>query len=383
MPCCSEWGFRLSLPGCGTILRLDGFQNCPQDAECVRRATGAKIVSMMINGESNPERHSDEASQLSQPDRTQTAGQPENATLATISARTGCVGRRMPGRSCRRATPRQSFSTGSRRRAFFAGRGAPAACRCGPTPASFSTVEEAQASGFRACQRCRPEEPLGPSPVARMCAHLAANLDRPVTLAELGRRAKMSPFSAQRLFKKEMGATPAQYQRALRANGLREQLQKGATVTEAIYEAGYGSSSRVYEQAPLGMTPRRFLAGGRGERMRFAVAEAGELGWMIVGATERGICWLAIADSPPMPRHRCRTEFPAAEIAADPELEKTVRTIIDGVQGSKHQQSCRWICAERPFNCGSGVRCRRFPQARRRPTASWPRRWAFRLRRGP
>jgi len=199
----------------------------------------------------------------------------------------------------------------------------------------FETVDDAQASGFRACQRCRPEEPVGPSPVARMCAHLAANLDRPVTLAELGRRTKMSPFSAQRLFKKEMGATPAQYQRALRANGLRQQLQKGATVTEAIYEAGYGSSSRVYEQTPLGMTPGRFLAGGRGERMRFAVAEARELGWMIVGATERGICWLAIADSPADAEASLRTEFPAAEIAVDPQLETTVRAIIAGVEGSK------------------------------------------------
>jgi len=198
----------------------------------------------------------------------------------------------------------------------------------------FRTVEEAQASGFRACQRCRPEEAVGPSPVARMCAHLAAYLDRPVTLAELGRRVKMSPFSAQRLFKREMGATPAQYQRTLRANGLREQLQQGATVTEAIYEAGYGSSSRVYEQAPLGMTPGRFLAGGRGERMRFGVAEAADLGWMIVGATERGVCWLAIADTAAEAEASLRTEFPAAEIAADPELEKTVRGIIEGLQGS-------------------------------------------------
>lgn len=198
----------------------------------------------------------------------------------------------------------------------------------------FRTVEEAQASGFRACQRCKPEEAVGPSPVARMCAHLAANLERPVTLAELGRRVKMSPFSAQRLFKKEMGASPAQYQRTLRANGLREQLQKGATVTEAIYEAGYGSSSRVYEQTPLGMTPGRFLAGGRGERMRFGAAETAGLGWMIVAATERGVCWLALADDAAEAEASLRAEFPAAEMTADPELEKTVREIIDGLQGS-------------------------------------------------
>jgi AraC family transcriptional regulator of adaptative response/methylated-DNA-[protein]-cysteine methyltransferase len=194
----------------------------------------------------------------------------------------------------------------------------------------FKTVEDAQAGGFRACQRCKPEEPVGPSPVARMCAHLAANLDRAVTLAELGRRVKMSPFTAQRLFKKEMGATPAQYQRALRANGLRDQLQKGASVTEAIYEAGYGSSSRVYEQAPLGMTPGRFVAGGRGERIRFAVAEAAGLGWIVVGATERGICWLALTDSSAQAEESLRAEFPAAEIVADPQLAEMVAAIVAG-----------------------------------------------------
>lgn len=197
----------------------------------------------------------------------------------------------------------------------------------------FRTVDDARARGFRACHRCRPEEAAGPSPVARMCTHLAANLERPVTLAELGKRVKMSPFSAHRLFKKEMGATPAQYQRTLRANGLRDQLRMGATVTEAIYEAGYGSSSRVYEQAPLGMTPGRFQAGGRGEQMRFAVAEAAELGSMIVGATERGVCWLAIGDNAAEAEASLRTEFPAAEIAADPELEKAVLAIIEGLQG--------------------------------------------------
>jgi AraC family transcriptional regulator of adaptative response/methylated-DNA-[protein]-cysteine methyltransferase len=198
----------------------------------------------------------------------------------------------------------------------------------------FASSSEARAAGFRACQRCKPEAPAGPSPVARMCAHLEANLDRAVSLAELGRLVKMSPFTAQRQFKQAMGATPSQYQRALRASGLRNQLQKGATVTDAIYEAGYGSSSRAYEQAPLGMTPGRFLAGGRGEKIRFAVAEAAGLGCIIVGVTERGICWLAIGDSPAQAEASLRTEFPAAEIAADLDLTTMVRAVIEGLRGS-------------------------------------------------
>ena len=105
-------------------------------------------------------------------------------------------------------------------------------------------------------------------------------------------------------------------------------------MTEAIYEAGYGSSSRVYEQSPLGMTPGSFVAGGRGERIRFAVAEAAKLGWMIVGATQRGICWLAIGNSAVEAEASLRAEFPAADISADAELGKTVQTILDGLKGS-------------------------------------------------
>ncbi len=196
----------------------------------------------------------------------------------------------------------------------------------------FKTTEEAHQQGFRACQRCKPEEPAKPSAVARMCAHLAANSDRVVTLAELGRRAKLSPFTAQRLFKQAMGATPAQYQRALRAARLRDELQKGASVTEAIYEAGYGSSSRAYEQTPLGMTPGRFQSGGKGERIRFAVAEANGLGWMIVGSTERGVCWLALAETAKAAETSLVNEFPAAEIIQDVALTETVRTVIAGMQ---------------------------------------------------
>jgi AraC family transcriptional regulator of adaptative response/methylated-DNA-[protein]-cysteine methyltransferase len=197
----------------------------------------------------------------------------------------------------------------------------------------FKSTDEAVVQGFRACQRCKPELPVAPSAVARMCAHLAANVDRVVTLAELGRRVKLSPFTAQRVFKRTMGATPAQYQRSLRAIELRNQLQKGKTVTEAIYEAGYSSSSRAYEQTSLGMTPSRFLAGGRGETIRYAVGEAQGLGWMIVGATERGICWLAIAESGAEAEASLKEEFPSAELIADGELREIVRKILDGVAG--------------------------------------------------
>jgi AraC family transcriptional regulator of adaptative response/methylated-DNA-[protein]-cysteine methyltransferase len=110
------------------------------------------------------------------------------------------------------------------------------------------------------------------------------------------------------------------------------------TVTTAIYDAGYGSSSRAYEQTPLGMTPGKFLAGGRGETIRFAVAESrdpGGLGWIIVGSTERGVCWLALGDSRQAVEAGLREEFPAAEIVPDLALEETVAAVLTGISGGK------------------------------------------------
>ncbi len=199
----------------------------------------------------------------------------------------------------------------------------------------FTSAAQARSAGFRACQRCKPEQASQPSAVARMCAHLEAQIDRPVRLAELGKLASISPFTAQRLFKQTMGVTPAQYQRAIRANTLRDQLRDGkADVTTAIYESGYGSSSRAYEQAPLGMTPGKFLAGGRGETIRYAVAESQSAGWVIVASTERGICWVALGDSPKNLEAGLRAEFPAAEITPGESLQGSIETVLIRVQGS-------------------------------------------------
>jgi AraC family transcriptional regulator, regulatory protein of adaptative response / methylated-DNA-[protein]-cysteine methyltransferase len=193
----------------------------------------------------------------------------------------------------------------------------------------FATTDEAKRAGFRACKRCKPDEAKPADAIARMCAYLERRIDTPVRLAELGKLIGMSPFTAQRIFKQAMGVSPAAYQRAIRAHGLRGQLRDGETnVTTAIYEAGYGSSSRAYEKSPLGMTPGRFLAGGRGETIGFAIAEVAGLGWIIVGSTERGICWLAIAGSYAEAEASMREEFPQAEIAEDPELAKSVKKIV-------------------------------------------------------
>ena len=198
----------------------------------------------------------------------------------------------------------------------------------------FATTGEAQAAGFRACKRCRPLEDAPADNVRaameRVRTHLERNIDRPVRLAQLGRIAGLSLFTVQRLFKKEMGVSPLQYQRALRAGSLRSSLRQGSSVTDAIYEAGFGSSSRAYEGAPLGMTPARFAQGGKGERIGWSAAQT-PFGWVIVGSTDRGLCWLSLANTKAEAEASLRAEFPAAELRRDPSLSRLVEMALASV----------------------------------------------------
>ncbi|MDR3749961.1 MAG: methylated-DNA--[protein]-cysteine S-methyltransferase [Terracidiphilus sp.] len=183
----------------------------------------------------------------------------------------------------------------------------------------FRSAAEARAAGFRPCKRCRPEAAAQGSPLDTIRRHIEAKFDRRVSLAELGRIAGLSPFTVQRLFKHELGASPLQYQRALRAGSLRSALKQGEPVTDAIYNAGFGSASRAYEGSQLGMTPTRFAQGGHGERIGYTTAHS-PFGWMVVGATARGLCWLALAASSAEAESSLRAEFPLATLQHDPSL---------------------------------------------------------------
>jgi AraC family transcriptional regulator of adaptative response/methylated-DNA-[protein]-cysteine methyltransferase len=194
----------------------------------------------------------------------------------------------------------------------------------------FATAEAANAAGFRACQRCRPTTAWG-RPLDQIRAHIEEHVDRPVRLEELGRVTGLSPFTVQRLFKRAMGVSPLAYQRALRAGKLRSALKKGEPVTDAIYTAGFGSSSRAYEGNQLGMTPARFAQGGRGERIGFASART-PFGWMIVGATERGLCWLSLAGSKSEAEKTIRDEFPEAALRRDQALARWIDAAISAVR---------------------------------------------------
>jgi AraC family transcriptional regulator of adaptative response/methylated-DNA-[protein]-cysteine methyltransferase len=201
----------------------------------------------------------------------------------------------------------------------------------------FRSADEARAAGFRPCKRCKPGS-VQASPLRTLREYIEANLDRQVPLAELGQLVSLSPFTVQRLFKQALGVSPLQYQRALRAASLRGALKQGETVTNAIYNAGFGSSSRGYDGAQLGMTPARFAQGGRGEQITFTTARS-PFGWLVVGATERGLCWLALGATSAEAEASLRDEFPLATVRRDPSLSTLVdaalRVVADQPNSAK------------------------------------------------
>ncbi len=184
----------------------------------------------------------------------------------------------------------------------------------------FSDPQGALAAGYRACKRCAPVGELREAAtVARLCHYLASHLDRTVTLADLARVAKSSPFTIQRKFTRVMGISPHAYQAQLRATDMRHNLAvPGASVTAAIYQAGYSSSSRFYEQAAesLGMSPTRFRDGGANETIRFTTAPCA-LGLLLVAGTDRGLCSVMLGEDPAALEQLLRRQFYAAEIIRD------------------------------------------------------------------
>ena len=185
----------------------------------------------------------------------------------------------------------------------------------------FDSVEDAEEAGFRPCKRCNPRSPEGKEPhadaIARVC-ELIDEAEEPPTLAELAGAVGLSPSYLHRLFKKMVGVTPKQYAMEKRLGEVREKLQVDATVTETIYEAGFGSSSRFYEDitAKLGMKPSEYRHGGLGMRIHSAIAHS-YLGWVQVAATAKGICAIDLADSPHALRESLRARFPKAGLVED------------------------------------------------------------------
>lgn len=186
----------------------------------------------------------------------------------------------------------------------------------------FDTTSEAKHAGFRACKRCRPDtvglvQP-GIDAVRRASAYLAANADQTITLAHLARVATMSAHHLQRRFKAIVGLSPREFQSAVRAGKLRTSLRDGRDVTTAIYEAGYGSPSRVYEAAPTGkgMSLANYRRGGAGMRIGYSTMQS-PVGLVLIAATDHGVCAVKIGSTESALARELAREFPAAQIEAD------------------------------------------------------------------
>lgn len=196
----------------------------------------------------------------------------------------------------------------------------------------FETPADAAEAGFRACRRCRPTD-SAQSPVDRAVARVASYLERhaeqSISLAALGSLARLSPSHLQRQFKRALGVSPREYQAACRARRFRQELRNGRDVAGAIYEAGYGSPSRVYEAGPTGrgVSPGVYRQGGAGQHIGYALV-ACTLGRLLVAATEKGICAVKLGDRDADLERDLAAEFPAATLARDAVVR---REWVDGV----------------------------------------------------
>ncbi len=204
--------------------------------------------------------------------------------------------------------------------------------------AFFPDPAAAEAAGYRPCRRCRPRTGA-PSPstlaVERAREYLDGHLDERVTLARLGRVTHLSPSHLQRTFKRLLGVSPREYAESRRAARLKHELKRGETVSRASFEAGYGSSSRVYEQAAarLGMTPAAYRRGGQGLLIRFSIVDS-PLGRLLVAGTERGLCAVTLGDDDAALVEALRREYPHARIEpTEAGLERWLEVIVGSLRG--------------------------------------------------
>ena len=187
----------------------------------------------------------------------------------------------------------------------------------------FDSALDAEQSGYRACLRCRPKAADGnrqSALVRAMCRYIEGHLEDRLTLSLLAKEFRLSRFHLQRTFKSALGVSPRAYIDACRLREVKQNLQAGQPVTTALYAAGYGSSSRLYERtaAQLGMTPEKYRRGAVAAVVRYTIAGS-LLGRMMIAATDKGICAIQFADSDEQLQQGLMREFPFAVRRRDDE----------------------------------------------------------------
>ena len=170
---------------------------------------------------------------------------------------------------------------------------------------------------------------------------IAANADAQLTLQTLSARVHLSPSRFQRVFKSIFGVSPKKFQQAARSDRFKELLRAGTDITDAIYEAGYGSSSRVYGQTlhNIGMTPKCYRAGGKGEMLSWACRDT-VLGPILMAATDRGVCFAQFGSDCETLQQQLRNEFPQAELkpyqaSSSKQLDQWIDALDDYIQNKQ------------------------------------------------
>lgn len=196
-----------------------------------------------------------------------------------------------------------------------------------------ASAVDAEAAGFRACHRCKPDQPPAEAQnaekIAQSCLLIEQGEESP-SLAELAQAAGLSTHYFHRLFKTVTGVTPKAYAAAHRAAKVRDELGRSPTVTEAIYSAGFNANSRFYEQSAqlLGMTPTDYRAGGTDAVIRFAVGQC-SLGAILVAMSDKGVCAILLGDDPGDLVRDLQNRFSRARlIGGDTDFETVVAHVV-------------------------------------------------------
>ena len=210
----------------------------------------------------------------------------------------------------------------------------------------YPNCTEAEQAGYRACKRCRPQEALALSTrvelVERACRLIEAAVEDPTqvdhlpSLEELGKALAVSPSHLHRLFKAISGITLHQYAAGQKLKKFKQHVKQGDDLTTALYEAGYGSSSRLYENAAsrLGMTPAAYRRGGQGKAIAYVIVES-PLGKMLAAATRQGLCAVSFGEDEDQLKDFLRNEYPAATLHQDDQaLNGWVAALLQHLAGS-------------------------------------------------
>ncbi len=197
----------------------------------------------------------------------------------------------------------------------------------------YPDCEAAAEAGFRPCLRCRPTEAAS-ADVASLCEYIREHLDERLSLTKLSEVSGLSPFHLQRKFKEALGITPRQFVEQERLGLFKSAVRTGSSVTSAVYDAGFGSASRVYERTDshLGMTPKAYRNGGAAQTIHYAMQDT-PLGLLLIAATERGICRIRFGESEMELVDSLREEFPRASLAGGepmlrPHMEEVSKWLV-------------------------------------------------------